>query len=626
MTREFNLNQLKAADRLPSPSGIALAIMQLVQESDATLKQLVQLVKADPALSGRILRFANSAAFGARRPIADVQTAVMMMGMQAVRNFALSLSLMNGSNQALCPGFDYPLYWSRSLAMSVSIAAITARELTVVPEESFTLGLLSDIGSLALATAWADIYGECLGAATGKALLALEREHFSIDHNALTLVLLADWGFPAVFVDALKHSFELKAEGLDRMARFARQLIFARLLGDYCLADDVQRVALLPDLIKEAAGHALDEASLPGFIDEVIGLWHDWGKVCDIKTDACQSVPKPDAPVQAPVLPGLSLLLVDDDLMMLARLSKQLTAAGYQVATCRDGESALKYIVEHRPQLVITDWRMKPLDGLALCKTLRASVFGKNMYLIMLTSTEDEDALVEAFDAGIDDYVTKPISQRVLLARIRAGQRIIGLQQELEKESRDIQRYTAELAVANRRLKSMANTDVLTGLPNRRYALNRLEQESATAFRANQPLSVLMLDLDHFKSVNDTLGHDAGDQVLIHAAKLMRQAARSNDIVCRLGGEEFLIIAPNVDGITALSLAERIRRSIEENQPPTVALTRPVTVSIGVAGAVGGKAGWEELVKWADDALYRVKQGKRNGVELAGDVELSHKK
>ncbi|MDO9142507.1 MAG: HDOD domain-containing protein, partial [Methylobacter sp.] len=151
MTSEFNLNELKAADRLPSPSGVALAIMRLVQESDATLQQLVQLVKADPALSGRILRFANSAAFGARRPIADVQTAVMMMGMQAVRNFALSLSLMNNSNQVLCPGFDYPAYWSRSLAVSVSIAAITARELTVVPEESFTLGLLSDIGSLALA-------------------------------------------------------------------------------------------------------------------------------------------------------------------------------------------------------------------------------------------------------------------------------------------------------------------------------------------------------------------------------------------------------------------------------------------------------------------------------------------
>ncbi|MDP1774513.1 MAG: diguanylate cyclase [Methylobacter sp.] len=619
MNTEFNLNELKAADRLPSPSGTALAIMQLVQQSDATLQQVSRLVKVDPALSGRILRFANSAAFGARRPIADVQTAVMMMGMQTVRNFALSLSLIGNNSKGHCAGFDYEAYWSRSLAMSVSIAAITAREVTVIPAESFTLGLLGDIGSLALATAWADIYDECLSAAKGKQLLALERERFAIDHNTLSLMLLADWGFPEIFLDALKLSFEMKVAGLNRTDQFARQLIFARLIGNYCVADETYRAELLPDLIAEAGLHALDKPSLLTFIDETIELWHEWGKLIDVKTDVRQSVQKTAADLES-VLNGLDLLLVDDDPMMLARLSKQLAAAGHRVAVCRDGESALKHVIEHRPQLVITDWRMKPIDGLALCKALRTSAFGKNIYLIMLTSTEDEDALVEAFDAGIDDFVTKPISLRVLLARLRAGQRIITLQNELEKESQDIQRYTAELAAANRRLKSMANTDVLTNLPNRRYALNRLEQESATALRANQPLSVLMLDLDHFKSVNDTLGHDVGDQVLIHAANLVRVTARTNDVVCRLGGEEFLIIAPNTDGTTALLLAERIRRAIEANQPKGLVLRQPVTVSIGVAGAMRAKPGWKELMKWADDALYLVKQGNRNGVQLAREV------
>ncbi len=614
MNIEFNLNELKAADRLPSPSGTALAIMQLVQQSDATVQQVSQLVKVDPALSGRILRFANSAAFGARRPIADIQTAVMMMGMQTVRNFALSLSLIGSNSKGHCSEFDYEAYWSRSLAMSVSIAAITAREVTVVPAESFTLGLLSDIGGLALATAWSEIYGECLGMAEGKQLLALERERFAIDHNALSLMLLADWGFPTVFLDALKLSFEMKVAGLTRIDQFARQLILARLIGNYCVADEAHRAMLLPYLTAEADLHALDEPALLAFIDETIELWHEWGKLIDVKTDVRQPLKAVDTSESD--LLGLNLLLVDDDPMMLARLSKQLAAAGNQVAVCRNGESALKYVIEHKPQLVITDWRMKPMDGLALCKALRASVFGKNIYLIMLTSTEDEDALVEAFDAGIDDYVTKPISLRVLLARLRAGQRIITLQNELEKESRDIQRYTAELAAANRRLKSMANTDVLTGLPNRRYALNRLEQEAATALRSNQPLSVLMLDLDYFKSVNDTLGHDVGDQVLIHAANLMRTTARTNDITCRLGGEEFLIIAPNTDGSTALLLAERIRNSIERNQPKGLALRYPVTVSIGVAGAMGAKPSWKELMKRADDALYLVKQGNRNGVRL----------
>lgn len=616
MTNEFDFDELKAADRLPSPSGTALAIMQLVQKSDATVQQVAQLVKIDPALSGRILRFANSAGFGARRPIADVQTAVMMMGMQTVRNFALSLSLIGNNSKGHCPRFDYETYWSRSLAMSVAIAAITAREVTVVPAESFTLGLLSDIGSLALATAWSEIYDKCLSMAAGKQLLALERERFAIDHHALTIMLLADWGFPAVFLEALKLSFELKVAGLNRTDQFARQLIFARLLGNYCVADDALRTTLLPELIEEADRHAMDEPTLLGFIDEIIALWHEWGQLIDVKTDVRQSLLVKETTLE-PVMPGLDLLLVDDDPMMLARLSKQLAAAGNRVAVCRDGQSALKHVIEHNPQLVITDWRMKPMDGLTLCKALRETAFGKNIYFIMLSSTEDEDALVEAFDAGIDDYVTKPISLRVLLARLRAGQRIITLQNELEKESRDIQRYTAELAAANRRLKSMANTDVLTNLPNRRYALNRLEQEAATALRSNRPLSILMLDLDHFKSVNDALGHEVGDQVLIHAANLMRTTVRTNDIVCRLGGEEFLIIAINTNGTTALSLAERIRSVIEVNQPDGLALRQPITVSIGVAGSIGAKPSWKDMMKQADDALYLVKQGSRNGVRLA---------
>jgi len=451
--------------------------------------------------------------------------------------------------------------------------------------------------------------------AEGKQLLALERERFAIDHNALSLMLLADWGFPAVFLDALKLSFEMKVAGLTRTDQFARQLIFARLIGNYCVADEAHRAVLLPYLTAEAELHALDEPALLAFIDETIELWYEWGKLIDVKTDVRQPLLKTVDTLESDLL-GLNLLLVDDDPMMLARLSKQLAAAGNQVAVCRNGEAALKYVIEHKPQMVITDWRMKPMDGLALCKALRASVFGKNIYLIMLTSTEDEDALVEAFDAGIDDYVTKPISLRVLLARLRAGQRIITLQNELEKESRDIQRYTAELAAANRRLKSMVNTDVLTGLPNRRYALNRLEQEAATALRAKQPLSVLMLDLDYFKSVNDTLGHDVGDQVLIHAANLMRTTARTNDIACRLGGEEFLIIAPNTDGSTALLLAERVRNAIERNQPVGLELRYPITVSIGVAGSMGAQPSWKELMKRADDALYLVKQGNRNGVRL----------
>ena len=615
MTNEFNFHELKAAERLPSPSGTAFAIVKLVQQDDTTLQQVAQLVNIDPALSSRILRFVNSGAFGALRPIANIQDAVLMIGMQAARNFALSLSLIGNNSSGNCSGFDYAAYWSHSLAMAVAIAAITSRERTVAPAESFTLGLLSDIGRLALATAWPSAYSECLAKVQDEQLVALERECFAIDHKALSLILLEDWGLPQLFLDALTLGIEQETTGTTRSARLASQLAFARQIARYCLADISYKANIFDDLIIKASQHNMGETALIDFVSQVIEEWHEWGKLIDIHTDIQQ--PLPIVTFDEAVFSGLDLLLIDDDAIMLTRFAKQLTDAGHRIGTCSNSDAALQYVIEHQPQMVIINGHMKLGGGLALCKMLRSSDFGKNLYLIMYAATENEDALVEALDAGIDAYLTKPVSLRVLLAHIRTGHRIVLLQQELEKESQDIQRYTAELASANRRLRILANTDILTCLPNRRYALERLAQEWATAQRCKLPMSVLMLDLDHFKSVNDTFGHDVGDQVLTHTAKLMKEVSRASDIVCRLGGEEFLIIAPNTAGSVALLLAERIRSSIEKNQFKGLLQHPLITVSIGVAGSVDAKTGWNELMKLADQALYSVKHSSRNRVLLA---------
>jgi diguanylate cyclase (GGDEF)-like protein len=472
-----------------------------------------------------------------------------------------------------------------------------------------------DIGRLALATAWSESYGECIAQAKGEDLLKLEQERFAINHNALTVMLLADWGFIDLFLEALKLSFEPPSESLSKANRLAKQLVFAQQVANYCIADETYREILMPDLIIGAAHHSFDDTELKTFIEEILTQWQEWGKQINVKTDIRQS--SPELGSDKNMLSGLNILVVDDDMMMLARLSKQLTAVGHKVAACKDGDSALKYALENKPDLVITNWHMKPINGIELTKTLHSSTWGSSIYIIMLTSTEEESALIEAFNAGIDDYVTTPISLKVLLARIRAGQRIITLQQEVEKERKDLQRYIAELAVANRRLELMANTDVLTGLSNRRYSLNRLEQEWAGAQRNNRPISVLMLDLDHFKSVNDSLGHDAGDLVLVHAAKMMKKCARTTDIPCRLGGEEFLVILPNTDGKEALLLAERVRKTIEVHQVENVPLLKPMTVSIGAACSTNGKPSWKELITLADEALYAVKRSKRNAVQLA---------
>jgi two-component system cell cycle response regulator len=285
MSIEFSFHELKATERLPSPSGTALAIMQLVQEDNATMQKLVNLVQVDPALTARILSFANSAAFGARRPIATVNDAVVLIGMQSVRNFALSLSLVRKNCASYCSGFDYDVYWAQALAMAVAIAAITVCERTVSPPEAFTLGLLSDIGRLAIATAWPDTYSECLSSSQGDDLLHLERKLFAIDHNQLTLMLLLDWGLPSILLDALKLSFEQPTSEVTRTTRFAKQLAFARQAACYCVADDRYRAVLLPDLQQQAMGHAFDEDACSKLIDNISQQWREWGKLIDIKTD-----------------------------------------------------------------------------------------------------------------------------------------------------------------------------------------------------------------------------------------------------------------------------------------------------------------------------------------------------
>ncbi len=617
MKTEFNFHELKAAERLPSPSGIALAIMKAIQRPDSNLEQIAQLVKSDPALSGRVLKFANSAAFGSPRSVVNVRDAVMMMGMQAVRNFALSLSLVASKDtKSHCSGFDYATYWSRSLAKGVSLARLSIKNRIISPEESFTLGLLADIGRLGLATAWPEKYG-LFANLKGNQLIAAEQENFAIDSQQLTIMLLADWGISDIFIDSLRISFSIDSGGGKlRAETLSKQLAFAEQLAQYCLADDDYRKILYESLLLQIEPHQLVANDFKNFLEDVVKNWHEWGTLIDVNTDIRVSQIQEVANKQA-TLPPLDLLIVDDDPIMLTRLSKQLTEAGHRVSVCRDGEAALQHIVNHKPDVLLTDWKMTPVDGLSLCRTLRASSWGNSIYTIMITSTEDEDSLVEAFDAGVDDYVIKPINLRLLLARIRAGQRIVMLKQELEKENQDIQRYMAKLAVANRRLELMANTDALTGLANRRYAMQRLEQEWVAAQRFKRPLSVLMMDLDHFKSINDSLGHDAGDKVLINSANLIKESSRACDIACRLGGEEFLVIAPNTDGTTAMLLAERVRRTIEQNQP-NLPLLKPVTVSIGVAGvSATGKTRWDDLIKLSDQALYQVKRAQRNSVKLA---------
>jgi diguanylate cyclase (GGDEF)-like protein len=326
-----------------------------------------------------------------------------------------------------------------------------------------------------------------------------------------------------------------------------------------------------------------------------------------------------ESPTQAaPEAPRhLNILVVDDDPTVCLLLKKLLTTAGHTVHVARDGHEGLGLALQYQPQLVITDLMMAGHDGLQLIRNLRQTEFGRSIYIMVLTILDDEDKLAEAFDCGADDYLTKPVESKPLLARLKAGMRMIREQQALRQEQEELRRRLLELSIANQRAQEAALTDVLTGLYNRRHAMERLAQEWAESERGHRPLCLLAVDIDHFKSVNDKHGHDTGDAALRQFAEILRVYSRMPDVPCRFGGEEFLLIAPDTSLEGALNLAERIRLAVQDKPLLAGEVSLRLTVSIGVAEKSAKHANIDQFIKAADEALYHAKQSGRNRTEKA---------
>jgi diguanylate cyclase (GGDEF)-like protein len=262
---------------------------------------------------------------------------------------------------------------------------------------------------------------------------------------------------------------------------------------------------------------------------------------------------------------------------------------------------------------------MPEMTGIEVCRALRKIDAGRKTYVLILTAREDEQQVVDAFAAGADDYVTKPFNARILLARVQAGQRMIELQRQVEADKTLRMTQVAEMGLLTRKLRAAALTDVLTELPNRRYAITRLEQEWSESVRMNRPLSVVMVDIDHFKRINDTHGHDVGDVVLKQTAAILRARTRRGDVVCRLGGEEFLVINVNSTLDQAYLCAERLRSSVATNSIQCEGFEGSVTVSLGCAQRTPSIKDIDDLLKAADEAVYAAKAGGRNTIRGRAD-------
>lgn len=310
----------------------------------------------------------------------------------------------------------------------------------------------------------------------------------------------------------------------------------------------------------------------------------------------------------------LRALIVAQDHKMCAQLTGALAAAGHDVKTAEDGRTGFLLALQERPHILIAEWEMPQMGGIGLIRALRATKFGRGIYILITTRQECEENLVAAFAAGVDDFLANSLNLRILAARLRAAERVVRLRREVERDRDEIQRYADELAALNRRLREAALTDVLTGLPNRRYAIEFFAHEWQVASRSGRPLAAMLIDVDHFKEVNDKHGHAAGDCVLKEIAVAIRNALRAQDVVCRTGGDEFTVICPDTDLAAGLICAERVRKAVADLHFVFGNSRCKGSVSIGVAVRDATMEDIEALIERADEGAYLAKQRGRNAV------------
>jgi len=297
------------------------------------------------------------------------------------------------------------------------------------------------------------------------------------------------------------------------------------------------------------------------------------------------------------------MLVVDDSAVYRKLVEQVLSSESYSLLFAQNGAEAIQLFEQHSPSFVITDWMLPDFSGFELCQRIRADNTRPYCYIIVMTSSNEKGHVVKGLEAGADDYLTKPFDPAEMLARVGVGRRIIDLNRQL--------------AAKSQKMEEAARTDPLTGLPNRRAIEEWASKQVRGSARHGFPLWVVLGDIDNFKLINDSFGHDAGDIVLKTFADLLRRNTRASDICGRLGGDEFILVITHVETGNIEDTVNRFREAFAALSFPLQGQSIRVTASFGVAGLASGSDDFSVLLQKADRMLYGAKRAGRNLVRVS---------
>ncbi len=630
------LKQLNLQGGLPTPKGIALELIKLTGRDDYSSTEVALLISTDPALSVRVIHAANALIISSVRGIVTISDAITVLGMRAIRQLVIGITMMIDHQHGPCKQFDYGHFWSSSLLTGIAIRHLALQAKFASSEELFMVGLLANIGELAMSTAYPEKFGS-LTQNTARddiaGLYQLEQQQFGFDHGELSSAILAELSFPLIFQMMARdyHREHAGEQTFDsRESKLITLLQVASLIAQISLTLPSQRDVLIQSLKQKSNQAGIEPSFLIKVADSCASDYMQWTGMLNLPSRSIPSFAElfeaneskvQKAQKSQPAQPTyerndykLHILLVTMDQGM-HELSGMLRQTAHQIMTASSTADAMRLIDSQKTQLLIIDSQSAQAEGLVLCRDLRRHPHTPPLYIIMLLNDNTAQMLEAAFDAGADNYLLHSYTPKILDASLRAAQRVIKLQEELSIEREQMMHFSTELSESNERLHQLSLTDALTTLPNRRLAMDRLAQEWAATDRSHRPLSCMMIDVDHFKAINDTYGHQTGDEALRLIARTLRHEARSQDVVCRYGGEEFLVICPDTRLEFAAQVAQRMRNAIENlvlslpDHPPI-----KMTVSIGLTEKSAAIAALDEFVKHADVNLYAAKKAGRNRI------------